>query len=319
MKNLLKLSDASGRHLAVLSLPEDELTKSAIDLVFDVIGSDAPETLVRDGILAEGQIADFKALQKMIFDQDDKGMFIRDDVYFKANGTELNPDSPIKKVFVIAQKEDMEYRRCELLVFGGLAVQENAELPTSTVVPESEGQRVTIDELASLMFLHQIAIGKQVDVTKDLPELTGVVSRAEKSELIEIDVKAAAYRLTEKGKRRHASFIEEAQTLIRKYDIYSDVDLDSAGVHFDTGLGQDLRVPVFEKEGVDPFRARFLLGINDGEWDQMQNWIDVMEDPKWYDEIFKPIERAPSIDEIGEAKLDFVIEQGKAKLRSISF
>jgi len=41
--------------------------------------------------------------------------------------------------------------------------------------------------------------------------------------------------------------------------------------------------------GVDPFRARFLLGLNDGEWNQLDNWLDLFENPQWYAEIFEPL------------------------------
>lgn len=315
MEFLLKLSDAGQRHLAVLSFIEHDLTKSAIDLVFEVIGIDDPQRLVKRNILPEGQVDELKALQRIIFDQDDQGRFIREDVNFTANGADLNPDAPISSSFVKAQREDIDYMRCDLVVHGGLLSEPHT--PSQT---QANGQRVSVDELANLMFLHQLAIGKQVDVTKEIPELSGVISRAEKSGLIEIDVKTAGYKLTDLGKRSHDSYIEEAQNLIRKYDIYCDVDLDSNGtVHFDTDLGQDLRVPVFEKEGIDPFRARFLLGLNDGEWDHLDNWPELIEDTKWYDQIFRPIETAPSIDDIGNGKLEHIIDRAKAKLRSTSY
>ncbi len=150
-------------------------------------------------------------------------------------------------------------------------------------------------------------------------ELDETLKQAERDGLVEVDVKQASYRSTPKGKAKHDAIMSEAQDLIRRYDIYCDVDVDSSGTaRFDTGLGRDLRVPVYELEGVDPFRARFLLGLNDGEWDKMEDWTDVVEDPKWYASIMEPIERAPSIDEIGRSKIQNIVEQGKAKLREES-
>jgi hypothetical protein len=103
--------------------------------------------------------------------------------------------------------------------------------------------------------------------------------------------------------------------LIRRYDIFCDVNVDSSGIaRFDTGVGKDLRVPVYEMEGLDPFRARFLLGINDGEWDNLVNWQDLLKDRKWYDQVFLPIERAPSVEEVGEDKLRSIIDQAKGVL-----
>jgi len=85
---------------------------------------------------------------------------------------------------------------------------------------------------------------------------------------------------------------------------------------FDTGLGRDLRVAVFDYEGVDPFRARFLLGINDGEWNNLSNWYECITDENWFATLFKPVESAPDGDEIGRDLLRSIIDQGKTALRS---
>lgn len=332
MEYLLKLSDASGRHMVVLSLKESTVKQPAIDTVFDVIGADDPNSLVEAGILSEGLLDEFGVFQNIIFGKDKDGSFIRDDINFMANGKELNPDTPFINVFVPAQKEGLEYRRCDLLVSGGAIPEDDITESGGNVISAGEavgrtqqaqsassssGQGGSMAELGDLLFLHQIAVGNLVEVTKDYPELIDIIARAEKDALVEIDVKKAAYKLTEKGKRRHDSYIEEAQSLIKRYDIYGDVDVDSNGVvHFDTELGQDLRVPIYEVEGVDPFRARFLLGLNDGEWDKMDDWVQKIEDEEWYREIFKPIEAAPSVDEIGKGKLEHILDRGKAKLRS---
>lgn len=173
-----------------------------------------------------------------------------------------------------------------------------------------------MQDLGRAMFLHQISVGASIDVTKDNPELEEMIAWAEKEQYIEIDVKTASYKLTERGKRVHDSYIEEAQNLIKKFDIYGDVDLDRSGIaHFDTGAGRDLRIAAFEMEGVDPFRARFLLGLNDGEWDKLPDWNHLLNDEQFYAEVFAPVERAASIEEIGEDKLATIIDQGKAKLR----
>ena len=40
--------------------------------------------------------------------------------------------------------------------------------------------------------------------------------------------------------------MDEAQDLIKRFDIFGDVDVDSQGTaRFDTGLGRDLRVPIY--------------------------------------------------------------------------
>lgn len=306
MEYLLQVADQGSGHMMVLSLDQSAAQKAAIDVVFDILGNENPEELAASGILPEGQIDEFKSLQKVIFDRDDQGLFIRDGINMQANGAELNPDASMASAFLPAKKDDVEYRRCNLVI-GGAKIDSSNE------------QQGSIDELGRLMFLHQIARGALIDVTKELAELSDVIAWAEKDGLIEIDVEKAAYKLTEKGKRRHQSYIEEAQDLILRYDIFADVDMDSSGeTHFDTNLGRDFRVAVYEVEGINPYRARFLLGLNDGEWDKVENWTELINDEKWYREIFAPVDTSPSVEDIGQAKLQRILEDGKAKMRQES-
>ena len=182
------------------------------------------------------------------------------------------------------------------------------QLPTKTMTNDRNAQRIS--------FLHQVFNGFAVDVTREFPELLEVIQYAESKGWIEVDVKSVAYKLTEIGRKVHDRYIAEAQDLIRRFDIYADVDVDSLGqARFDTGLGKDLRVPVMEIEGVDPFRARFLLGLNDGEWDELSNWMELFQDKKWYADIFAPIDEAPSTEEIGQQRLASIIDQAKSELR----
>lgn len=306
MEYLLQVAAQSSGHMMVLSLDQSTAQKAAIDVVFDILGNENPEDLAASGILPEGQIDEFKSIQNVIFDRDAQGLFIRDGINLQANGAELNPDASMASAFLPAKKDGIDYRRCNLVI-GGVKIDSSNE------------QQGSIDELGRLLFLHQIARGALIDVTKELAELTDIIAWAEKEGLIEIDVEKAAYKLTEKGKRRHASYIEEAQDLILRYDIFADVDVDGSGqTHFDTNLGRDLRVAIYEVEGINPYRARFLLGLNDGEWDKLDNWTEVCNDEKWYREIFAPVDSATSVDDVGQAKLQKILDDGKAKMRQES-
>ncbi len=309
---VINLSDQSGRHMVVLTMSEYDLKGSAADLVLDVVGIGNPLGLVTANILSDGQLDDFKALQKLIFDHDEQGQFIREDVSFLANGKELNPDAAVSNSFVPAERDGIKYLRCDLVV----VTSEAQKSPSVTAASPAEDQ---VEAFARIIFLHQIAIGYQIDVTKEFPELIESIADAEKHNWIDIDVQKAAYRLTPEGKRIHDSYIAEAQTLIKRFDIYGDVDVDSSGtVRFDTALGKDMRVAVFETEGVDPFRARFLIGLNDGEFDQLSNWFELYRDEKWYSNLFAAVEQAPGADDIGPAIVRCVIDAGKAELRQDS-
>ncbi|MBS1989611.1 MAG: hypothetical protein JSS83_03785 [Cyanobacteria bacterium SZAS LIN-3] len=315
----LTVTDQQKQHLVVLSLPDDVSSRPAADVVFDVLAADAA-ALVAQGILSEGQIEEFDIFKDAIFDSDKDGLFIRESVNFKANGQDLDPDGPFARAFKESQRDGIKYMRGELTVLGigplkapaGQSAQAQA---ASTQSPGQAEPGSEIRDLSRVMFLHQIAIGYAIDVTKEFPELAECIAWAEANELIEIDVKKVAYKLTAKGKRIHDSYIEEAQDLIKRFDIYGNVDIDNSGIYFDTGLGRDLRVPAFEMEGVDPFRARFLLGINDGEWDNLSNWPEVFNQESWYRQVFAPVEQAPSLEEIGEGKMSEIMTRAKAILR----
>lgn len=333
MQYLIRLMDASNKNMAVLSCEESEVQKPAIDVVFELIGVDDPEQLVSGKRLPESQVQDLKNLQSIIFESDAQGMFIRDGISFRANGSDLDPDAPIINAFLPAEKDGNRYFRCELIVShpqltapGGNR-QLNPQTAQAPAGPTPEQLKLikqavqsaedSIKEFARVMFIHQIAVGYQIDVTKEIPELIDIIAAAEKDQLIEIDVQKAAYKLTAEGRRLHDSFIAEAQDLIRRFDIYGDVDIDSNGnARFDTGLGKDLRVPVFEVEGVNPFRARFLVGLSDGEWDKLSDWPQRVLNTDWYQEIFNSVEVAPSVEDIGQLRLKQVIDQGKAAMRA---
>lgn len=312
MKFELNLSD--GSHSAVLNIPESVAVRSAIDVVMDVIGSDDVQSLAAQNILSPGDVDELRALQSTIFDTDDQGKFIREEVFLKANGKDLNPDGSLMAAFLPPDASNV--RRAKLTVHN-LNAPVVATAPAATSVDSGSSDSNDFKEFAQLFFLHQIAVGNHLDVTKDYPELAMVLKEAEKAELIEVDVKNASYKLTAKGKQRHDEAIAEAQDVIRRFDIFIDVDFDSNGIaHFDSGLGRDLRVPVFEIERVNPFRARFLVGLNDGEWDKLENWVSLVEEEDFYAKMMEPVERAPSVEELGADKLRAIIEQGKAKLRN---
>ncbi len=307
MQYLLKLSDANGQHMALLSLSQETARQPAIDLVFDTLSVE-PSQLVANGILEEGQLDDFQSLQSKIFDSDDQGIFIRDDVSFTAAGKPLDPDAPMDKAFLPMRRDGVEYRLCDLIVAAG-----------GQIVAAGSSVQGTVEELSQLFFLHQLAIGGHVDVIKEVPELQDIVSWAEKQGLIEIDVQKTSYKLTEKGKRAHESYVEEGQNLIKRYDLFADVDIDSSGsIFFETGLGRDLRIAVYEMEGVDPYRARFILGLNDGEWDKLDDWESLITSESWYREIFKVVDSAFSANDVGRDVMERVLDRGKAMMRSES-
>jgi hypothetical protein len=155
-----------------------------------------------------------------------------------------------------------------------------------------------------MAIMHLIALGKPLDATKDFPDLIDVIDKLEREGQIEIDVAKAAYQLTPEGKRYHGSWLYEAQDLIKRYDIFGDVKRDGSGADgFDSGMGKDFRVPFYELDSLNPFKARFLVGLADGEWDALPNWWLKVATPAFFGELFAVVETAPTVDAVGRGRM----------------
>ena len=88
----------------------------------------------------------------------------------------------------------------------------------------------------------------------------------------------------------------------------------AAGSHrFGTGRGIDLRVPVYEAEGVDPLRAVFLLRIYDSSLEEAvgEDWKRAATDAGFFRDILTPVTDSEDIDPI---VLDAVIDDGFAMM-----
>jgi hypothetical protein len=333
MSLMIQLTADSGKRHVTLNVDDHFADKPAIDFVFDVLGVDDLQTLVTTEVLSEADLPDMRAMQSVVFERDSEGFMIRDGMAFLSSGSEIDPDKPLSAVLTKVDRDGLSYRRCDMSLrvpgeapaspapaqaANTQAAPAQAAAAQGTAAPNTSTQsrEEQMQAFGRMLFLHQIARGFVIDVTKDDPDLIDVIAQAEKEQLIEIDVAKAAYKLTAAGQRLHDNWMSEAQELIHRYDIYGDVDMDSSGtVRFDSHVGQDWRVAVYELADVDPFKARFLLGLNDGEWDHLDGWQGRLQDMKWYEGIFAPVENAPSVQQIGRDRLRHVMDQAKGVLR----
>ena len=122
------------------------------------------------------------------------------------------------------------------------------------------------------------------------------------------------FRISERGKKRLMYLIAEAETYVGRYDIFKDVvyDAESRLFEFETGRGEDLRVQVYEAEGLDPVRVVFLLLLHDGVLGRLAR--DGRRDP--HDEAFfagllRPVVDHDSAD---ETAIELIIESSFAYL-----
>ena len=124
-----------------------------------------------------------------------------------------------------------------------------------------------------------------------------------------------AEEVSPQGDQHMGQLIAEAESYVGRYDLFSDVLLGTAaGSHrFGTGRGIDLRVHVYEAEGVNPLRAVFLLRIYDSSLEEAagDNWSRASTDPDFFRDILAPVTDSEDID---PHVLDAVIDDGFAMM-----
>ncbi len=162
MDYLLSLSDDNQQHMVIFTLPENIVRHNAIDVVIDVIGDENIDELVAKNLVAEGYVDDLRALQRMIFDKDQQGIFIRESISFTANNVELNPDAPLMQAFAPAMRDGVKYFRSDIAVIDGASGSSS-----SSTGGASAGTNNNPKEFSDTFFLHQICVGRQLDVTKE--------------------------------------------------------------------------------------------------------------------------------------------------------
>ena len=124
---------------------------------------------------------------------------------------------------------------------------------------------------------------------------------------------AGRFGITGSGRAILGSVLGETEAYIDQYDIFCDVlyDLETQSARFGTGNGEDLRVEVFESEGIDPIRAVFLLRLYDGSLDgHPSGWIDKIVSEDVFDWMLSPV-----LDRslLSENDLEWIIEAGFAE------
>jgi hypothetical protein len=295
----LHLTLIAGRDRATLHLPDDAATAPALDVILAL--ADSPAELVARGWLASGETAALTAVQQALFHRDAEGAFIRDGVDLQGPAGGLDPDAPLG-------------RATQPQAGGEATLTVTIVSPGSDAATDSGGdgpdQAEMMAEYQTLFALFQLAAGALIDVTKDDPFLTETLKRLEKAKWIDINVDRAAWELSAAGKAEVARIRQQARQLITRFDIFADVDDAGSTPRFGSGAGADWRIPVYELAGVDPFQARFILGLNDGEWTGLPDWPEKTASAAWYDAIFAPVAEAPAVDAIGRARLQRVMQAG---------
>ena len=154
----------------------------------------------------------------------------------------------------------------------------------------------------------------------DEPDL-GLVPIAQdlaSSDLVAASEESGVYEFTEGGARLVEQMIEEAEGYIDRFDLFCDVsfDPDSAEIEFGTGYGEDLRVQVYESEGVDPVRAVFLLRLYDSTLDAyLETWREEVHREEFFNDILRPVLDNVRVD---DELVGHIIESGYAHVEEIA-
>ena len=154
--------------------------------------------------------------------------------------------------------------------------------------------------------------GLRVEVVSDGPLSSAALEI--QAEGLAAPNEGGVFEVTVSGREFLGSAIAETESYIDRYDVFSDVlyDLDTRSVRFGTGHGEDLRVQVYESEGIDPIRAVFLLRLYDASLDEHPaSWAEKVVSEDVFDWMLSPVLDRASL--LGEDDLDWIIEAGFAE------
>ena len=120
------------------------------------------------------------------------------------------------------------------------------------------------------------------------------------------------YSLTEAGEDRLELADAEVESSIGLYDIFGDVAHYDDRIELGGGTGADLRVDVYEAEGIDAAEAVLLRQLHDGTLDDLDaDWRDAILDDEFFAELLIDLVDRERVD---PDALEEIIEAGFAHL-----
>ena len=140
--------------------------------------------------------------------------------------------------------------------------------------------------------------------------LLPIAKKLQSAKLIAPSDLEGTFAITEEGRQAIGKSIAETDSYIDQYDVFKDVfyDADSGALEFETGLGRDLRVQLYEYDDQDPVRVVFLLRLYDSTFDEvLATWRDSIQSEQFFGEILSPIINAERVD---EEMVESILEAG---------
>jgi hypothetical protein len=142
---------------------------------------------------------------------------------------------------------------------------------------------------------------------------SGDIQPSEESNLFEI---------TEQGNETVQQMIARAENVLERYEIFADVlyDPQTGECECGTGRGEDIRIPVYEAEGVDPARSVFLVELFDSTLARLEDdWREVIHDREFFETLLTPVIDRPLVaDDVLEQIVDagFALMDAQAQAAS---
>ena len=215
----------------------------------------------------------------------------------RPGGEEIDPGAPVEAVLVESRLNLVARQTFEVLDWFAANGGERAEL---TGWLRRSALLYAIDK-------HELAVLDEPD-SPVLP----VARELQTDGVLEVD-ETGRFRITGSGREILGAVLAETEAYIDRYDIFCDVhyDLETQSVRFGTGNGEDLRVQVYESEGIDPIRAVFMLRLYDGSLDgHPACWTDKIVSEEVFDWMLSPVlDRSM----LSEDDLEWIIEAGFAE------
>lgn len=172
-----------------------------------------------------------------------------------------------------------------------------------------------IDALQTQLMIHYLDRYTHIlsDVTGDESHsgLLATANRLVEDDLLEYGEGQEGYEVTEAGYRAMEVQAADTEMMIERYDIFADVDIDeeTSETAFGSARGLDIRVQVYEAEGIDPIRAVFSRMLYDNGLSRGTdlNLIDALCDKDFFSKSLEPVVNR---DEVAATILDDVINDG---------
>ena len=117
--------------------------------------------------------------------------------------------------------------------------------------------------------------------------------------LVERPADSGTFEITELGMETLHEMTAEAENVIERYEVFADVlcDPESGECDFGTGAGIDLRIPVYEAEGLSPVRVVLLVELCGGEFVRIDvDWRLAIQDREFFEALLLPVVERPLVD-----------------------